>query len=172
MGVAFAKHQAPRHRLQLRRLLHPAPRQSPGAQALCCYSEGNGNISRNPLGSGNNPYTYTTGTVVTLTAQPATGQTFTGWIVDQAYAGWANPLTLTMDNNHNVTAQFAPTKTFSADVPNGANFEAITELASRATSSATTAPTTARTTGCSGRRWPSSSPAPRPTAPARRPTAR
>jgi photosystem II stability/assembly factor-like uncharacterized protein len=56
---------------------------------------------------------YTPGTVVTLTAIPAAGYPFTGWSGD--LAGSANPATIVMDGDKNVTALFvvAPTMTSS-----------------------------------------------------------
>jgi uncharacterized repeat protein (TIGR02543 family) len=49
---------------------------------------------------------YASGTVVTLTASPAIGYTFTGWSGD--LTGTTNPTTITMDGNKTVTATFAP----------------------------------------------------------------
>jgi photosystem II stability/assembly factor-like uncharacterized protein len=56
---------------------------------------------------------YTPGTVVTLTAIPAADYPFTGWSGD--LAGSANPATIVMDGDKNVTALFvvAPTMTSS-----------------------------------------------------------
>ena len=51
---------------------------------------------------------YAAGTVVTLTATPASGYTFAGWTVDGTAAGSANPFTLTMTANHTVVANFVP----------------------------------------------------------------
>jgi pectate lyase len=48
--------------------------------------------------------TYTAGTVVTLTATPATGYTFTGW--SGAVTGTSPSVSVTMDANKSVTANF------------------------------------------------------------------
>lgn len=50
--------------------------------------------------------TYTSGSTVVLTATPAAGYTFTSWSVDAT--GNANPLTVTMNANKNITANFTP----------------------------------------------------------------
>jgi uncharacterized repeat protein (TIGR02543 family) len=50
--------------------------------------------------------TYSVGTVVTLTATPAAGYTFTGWSGD--LTGTKNPTTVTMDANREVAASFTP----------------------------------------------------------------
>ena len=52
---------------------------------------------------------YAAGTVVTITATPDGGFELSGWTVDGAAAGVANPLQLTMDANHTVVATFAST---------------------------------------------------------------
>src|SRR5664280_1353126 len=58
-----------------------------------------GSISRSPDAS-----SYAPGTVVTLTASPASGYVFTGW--SGALTGKKNPATVTMDADRNVTAFF------------------------------------------------------------------
>ncbi|MES2431001.1 MAG: InlB B-repeat-containing protein [Bacteroidota bacterium] len=50
--------------------------------------------------------TYDPGTVVTLTASPASGYTFTGWSGDAS--GTNTSVTVTMDGDRSVTANFAP----------------------------------------------------------------
>jgi len=60
----------------------------------------NGTVAKNP-----NPATYNTGSTVTLTATPATGYRFTGWSGNAS--GSTNPLTVTMNANKNITANFA-----------------------------------------------------------------
>ena len=56
---------------------------------------------------------YAAGTVVSLTATPASGYTFAGWTVDGPAAGSANPFTLTMTANHTVVANFVPSSTLT-----------------------------------------------------------
>jgi uncharacterized repeat protein (TIGR02543 family) len=50
---------------------------------------------------------YNTGAIVQLTATPSTGYTFTGWSGDAT--GSLNPLSITMNANKNITANFALT---------------------------------------------------------------
>ncbi len=61
---------------------------------------GQGNVTKNP----DQPY-YNEGGNVTLTAVPDAGWTFSGW--SDALWGNANPITITMDSNKNVTAVFS-----------------------------------------------------------------
>lgn len=58
-----------------------------------------GSVSRSP-----NATTYSSGTVVTLTASAASGYTFTGWSGDAS--GTATSVTVTMNSNKTVTANF------------------------------------------------------------------
>jgi uncharacterized repeat protein (TIGR02543 family) len=60
---------------------------------------GGGTVSRSP-----NATTYASGTVVTLTASPASGYTFTGWSGD--VTGTSTSVTVTMTANRTVTASF------------------------------------------------------------------
>jgi len=60
----------------------------------------NGTIAKNP-----DQTNYSHGLTVQLTAAPANGYTFTGWSGDAT--GSTNPLTVTMDGNKNITANFA-----------------------------------------------------------------
>ncbi|MEO6521387.1 MAG: ice-binding family protein [Mucilaginibacter sp.] len=74
----------------------------------------NGTVVANP-----NQTTYNFGSAVQLTASPATGYVFTGWSGDAT--GTANPLTVTMNANKNITATFAPiTFTLTVTALNGA----------------------------------------------------
>ncbi|HEX8411963.1 MAG TPA: InlB B-repeat-containing protein [Thermoanaerobaculia bacterium] len=60
---------------------------------------GSGSVSRSP-----NATTYASGTVVTLTATPASGFQFAGWSGD--LTGTTNPATITMNASKTVTATF------------------------------------------------------------------
>jgi uncharacterized repeat protein (TIGR02543 family) len=60
---------------------------------------GSGTVSRNP-----DQTTYTSGAQVTLTATPTTGYTFTGW--SGSATGSTNPLSVTMDADKTITANF------------------------------------------------------------------
>jgi uncharacterized repeat protein (TIGR02543 family) len=62
---------------------------------------GSGTVTRNP-----DRATYASGTLVTLTAVPTAGWTFTGWSGD--LSGTTNPTTITMNGNKTVTATFTP----------------------------------------------------------------
>jgi uncharacterized repeat protein (TIGR02543 family) len=61
----------------------------------------NGTVVKNP-----NFAKYNTGTTVQLTATPNSGYTFTSWSGDAT--GSVNPLTVTMNANKNITANFTP----------------------------------------------------------------
>jgi len=78
---------------------------------LTVNTTGSGSVALNPPGG-----TYDAGTVVTLTATAAAGFQFTGWSGD--LSGAANPTTITMDANKNVTATFTavPTYTLTTNV--------------------------------------------------------
>ena len=62
----------------------------------------NGTVTKSP-----NAASYESGTVVTLTAVPATGYLFTGWSGD--LTGTANTASITMNSAKSVTANFAAT---------------------------------------------------------------
>ena len=79
--------------------------------SLLMLTSGSGTISGATSGT-----EYPAGTVLTLTATPATGYRLGSWAIDGAAAGSANPLTLTMDTSHTVTANFVPTGSPSAGV--------------------------------------------------------
>jgi len=76
----------------------------------------NGTVVKNP-----DQINYDQGTTVQLTATPNTGYTFTGWGGDAT--GAANPLTVTMNSNKNITAIFtliaASTYTLNVTAVNG-----------------------------------------------------
>ncbi|MFE4670464.1 discoidin domain-containing protein [Streptomyces sp. NPDC056716] len=57
-------------------------------------------------GNESEPGKYEKGSVITVTAEPAAGQRFTGWTVNGADAGTEPELTLTVDQNLTVTARF------------------------------------------------------------------
>ncbi len=67
--------------------------------ALTVNTIGSGNVTLDPPGG-----IYNAGTVVTLTATPAADYQFIGW--SDALSGSANPATITMTGNKNVTATF------------------------------------------------------------------
>ncbi|MEK7719671.1 MAG: ice-binding family protein, partial [Bacteroidota bacterium] len=71
-----------------------------------------GTVAKSPA---TGPYNY--GTTVTLTPTPETGYTFTSWSVDAT--GSDNPLTVTMNANKNITANF------TAIPPSAARFSSI-----------------------------------------------
>jgi uncharacterized repeat protein (TIGR02543 family) len=71
----------------------------PKQYILTANTIGSGSLMSNPAGSAYNP-----GTAVTLTATPAAGYQFSGWSGD--LTGTANPATVTMYANKNVTATF------------------------------------------------------------------
>jgi pectate lyase len=63
-----------------------------------------GTVSNSPSGT-----SFPAGTTVTLTASPVSGYTFTGW--SGSANGTTNPLTITMDGNKTITANYAPQQT-------------------------------------------------------------
>jgi len=66
---------------------------------LTVNTVGSGSVTLNPAGG-----VYDSGTMVALTAMPDAGYQFAGWNGD--LGGAANPATITMDANKNVTATF------------------------------------------------------------------
>jgi hypothetical protein len=69
---------------------------------------------------------YNRGTVVTLTAVPATGCAFDSW--SGAASGTTNPIQITMDGDKNVTANFAQlrfTLTLASDPPGNGTVDAV-----------------------------------------------
>jgi uncharacterized repeat protein (TIGR02543 family) len=75
------------------------PKVSPVQYSLSTTINGNGSITKSP-----NQTAYSNGTMVSLTAIPAAGQQFTGWSSDAS--GTTNPLTVTMNSNKTITANF------------------------------------------------------------------
>jgi len=71
----------------------------PGQYTLTVNIVGSGSVSKSP-----DQATYANGTVVTLTATPDPGWSFSNWSVD--LTGSNNPETITMDSNKTVTATF------------------------------------------------------------------
>ncbi|MGH7492996.1 MAG: InlB B-repeat-containing protein [bacterium] len=74
---------------------------APSQFTLTVNTAGSGSVMLNPPGG-----VYAAGTMVTLTANPASGFQFSGWSGD--LSGSTNPATITMDADKNVTATFAP----------------------------------------------------------------
>ncbi|MBN1935986.1 MAG: InlB B-repeat-containing protein [Anaerolineae bacterium] len=72
---------------------------SPNGYLLNITLDGSGTVTKNPDKS-----VYQSGEVVTLTATPATGWTFTGWSGD--LSGSVSTKTITMDGDKSVTASF------------------------------------------------------------------
>ncbi|TGE24819.1 PKD domain-containing protein [Hymenobacter aquaticus] len=72
---------------------------APGPFTLTTSTVGSGSVTKNP-----NAASYASGTVVSLTATPAAGYTFSGWSGDAT--GTTNPLAVTMTGNRSITATF------------------------------------------------------------------
>jgi hypothetical protein len=83
---------------------------SAGRYALTVLPQGAGSVTVSP-------YTnrYASGTVVTVTAVPGSGQTFTGWSGDAS--GTQNPLTLTMTQSKVIAANFTSRPALSTTPP-------------------------------------------------------
>jgi PKD repeat protein len=64
-------------------------------------------------------YTYPAGTLVQVTAIPNTGYRFDHWVLDSSSAGSANPISVTMNDNHALQAVFAETHTLVITVSEG-----------------------------------------------------
>ncbi|MFO7719693.1 MAG: ice-binding family protein [Gillisia sp.] len=98
----------------------------------------NGTVAKNP-----NEETYNSGAEVVLTPTPATGYEFSSWSGDAS--GSANPLTVTMNSNKNITANFTliPADSFTLNVtaengtvaknPNQENYNSGAEVVLTAT---------------------------------------
>lgn len=78
---------------------------------LTTHTNGNGTVARNPTNS-----VYPNGSVVTITALPASGWAFASWSGDAS--GTVNPLNVTMDADKVITATFSqvPTCTLTVSV--------------------------------------------------------
>jgi hypothetical protein len=85
----------------------------PSVYTLTVSIVGNGSVAKTP-----DQVSYTSGTVVTLTANPAAGCLFSQWSGD--VNGASNPATITMNSNKSVTATFG-IQTFSVTGTAGAN---------------------------------------------------
>ncbi|WP_457068143.1 InlB B-repeat-containing protein [Hymenobacter sp. UYAg731] len=72
---------------------------TPTSYTLTTATVGSGSVTPNP-----NQATYLSGSTVSLTATPAAGYAFSGW--SGAATGTANPLSVTMNANKNITATF------------------------------------------------------------------
>ena len=78
---------------------------SPSQYTLAVNVNGSGSVAKNP-----DKTSYSTGEQVTLTATAGSGYSFSSWSGDAS--GTANPVTLTMNGNKTVTANFAPVGSF------------------------------------------------------------
>ena len=86
----------------------------------------NGTVTKSP-----NKATYTSGEQVTLTPSPATGYQFTSWAGDAT--GSANPLSVTINSNKNITANFTA-------IPTGAKTYYVSPTGSNTASGTSSAP--------------------------------
>jgi uncharacterized repeat protein (TIGR02543 family) len=90
------------------------------ALALNTVGSGSGSVNLSPIGG-----SYTYGTVVTLTANPAAGSTFTGW--GGGLSGSANPASVTITSAQTVTATFTHvTYTLTIQSPDGSGSTSLT----------------------------------------------
>jgi uncharacterized repeat protein (TIGR02543 family) len=101
------------------RLAHSLAVVSPSGTATTSYTlttsvSGSGSVSRNPDAA-----SYASGTLVTLTATPASGYQFAGWSGD--LTGTTNPATVSMSANRTVTATFTPVSSSSYTLTTGVN---------------------------------------------------
>jgi len=81
--------------------IRPVGSGGPKQYTLTTSMSGNGSVDLNPAGG-----IYDAGTVVKLTAMPATGFEFGGWSGDLSPAGGNNPASIVMDADKNVQAIF------------------------------------------------------------------
>jgi len=99
----------------------------PGDNQVRGYTLGQGTVAVSP-----DQPRVPANTTVTYTATPAAGWLHTGWLVDGRKVGWPNPLTVTMDVRHTVTAVFDPLIGDFSDVPSSyPYYQAIRQLAAR-----------------------------------------
>jgi spore coat protein A len=98
-----------------------------GSHTLALPASAGGGVTASPGGP-----TMPSGTVVTLAPTPNSGNLFLGWLIDDLQRGWANPLTLTLYQDHTVRALFVARPSFPDVTPatTGA-YEAIGQLAAR-----------------------------------------
>jgi uncharacterized repeat protein (TIGR02543 family) len=75
-----------------------------GQYTLSVSTTGSGTVSKNP-----NQTSYASGTTVSLTATAASGYQFSGWSGDAS--GTSNPLSVTMNSNKTITANFTQVQT-------------------------------------------------------------
>jgi hypothetical protein len=79
---------------------------------------GTGTVSSEPAGincGSDCSESFDTGTILTLTATPASGSVFTGW--SGAYNGTDNPYSLTMNEAKSISAEFILIDDFTISVP-------------------------------------------------------
>ncbi len=107
--------------------------QLPATQyTLAATTVGSGSVNLSPAGG-----VYDAGTVVTLTATPASGWQFSGWSGD--LTGSNNPATITMNANKNVTATFTTSGSSGQVVHEETRTGGSTSLGTVATSASLTA---------------------------------
>ena len=91
------------------------PDPTPGATvALDLSATAGGAVSALPAGE-----RHAAGARVSLLATPDEGQVFTGWTIDGAPGGIANPYTLTLATNRTVVATFAPGRALTLSATSG-----------------------------------------------------
>lgn len=86
---------------------------------------GSGSVSSSPGAP------YAPNSLVTLTANPSPGWIFTGWRINGRQAGWANPLSKTMDERTAVIADFAQAPGFCDVGSNQRYYNAIVQMSAR-----------------------------------------
>jgi uncharacterized repeat protein (TIGR02543 family) len=85
---------------------YPTPPTPPATYTLTISATDGGTTEPSP-----SSYTYPAGTTVTVKAIPNSGYTFNHWELDGANVGPTNPITITMDSNHNLHAVFSAAPT-------------------------------------------------------------